>query len=1103
MKKPSWTPWHKVVKLRDDVRTGELSLAVFAADLYDVVLERARPVYQNPKEFFALTYPTFNLRELAKDVALRLAGKNDKAIRQLELTYGGGKTHTLITLYHLVNDPAKLPKLAAVEEFTQHIGMTPPKARVAILPFDKLDAEKGMEVRDPSGKLRWLKNPWSVLAFQIAGAAGLKLLHADGKDAERDSAPAENLLTELLALPQKDDLATLILIDEVLMFVREKVGLDPVWRGRVVNFFQYLTQAVTKVDRCAIVASLLATDPRKNDPLGKELAQELFAVFRREREEGVQPVLKEDVAEVLRRRFFTVESIREPDAFRPHVVAALKGIADLDELTQKEGKAAEERFLRSYPFHPDLTDVFYTKWTNLEGFQRTRGVLRTFALALRDGERWDDSPLVAANAFLGEAGKPGLSEGARELTSVATTEEYEGKKQEWTAILEGELDKAREIQAEFPALHGREVEQAVVATFLHSQPSGQKALTRELMMLLGHTRPDRIELEKALRRWTEASWFLDEGAVQDAEIEGDGRRALPKSWRLGSKPNLRQMHHDACERVSPDLVEAKLLEEIPRVKSLVSGASAVGARVHTLPERPKDIDDDGEFHYAVLAPRAACESGKPSAEARRFLEETTAADRPRVNKNAVVLAAPSREGLDLARQRIREYLGWEEVREQLKKQEIDPIRQETLATNVESSRKRIGDAIAQAYSIVVTISEKNEVQAFKVTPGDDPLFQRIKAHKQSRIEETAVSADALLPDGPYNLWHAGDTSRRVKDLVGAFAQFPHLPKMLNRQAILDTLIQGCRDGLFVLRATRPDRSAKTFWRLSPGEADLKDPTLEVVLPEAANLSELAGDQLVPGVLPGLWPTSGELTVGALGAYFSGGKIVKVPREGYAEPITVPKADRLVIENAIIDAVKTGKLCLTAGSASLLGEDVPPGAVTDPAVLQGPPAPLPPADVLPTNLPDAWPGGVATAAGLAHALAAKLGRPLPWAMVRDVVEAAIRMRMVEAMPDSGTWPCEIGAAHGVRLRVPSISASPTSPPPPPPLPGVLVAEAELRVNEIQNLADQIETLKKAAAGIPIKFTLRIEVGGGKQKPTKDVVSQLDAALGEVSGNLKLR
>ncbi len=126
MKKTPWKQWHQVVRLRDDIRSEKLSLSMFAADIYDVAMGRAGPTYQEPEDFFSLTYATFNLRELAKDVLHRLAAKNDKAVRQLELTYGGGKTHTLITLLHLVSDPAGLPELPAVQEFVQHSGIRPP-----------------------------------------------------------------------------------------------------------------------------------------------------------------------------------------------------------------------------------------------------------------------------------------------------------------------------------------------------------------------------------------------------------------------------------------------------------------------------------------------------------------------------------------------------------------------------------------------------------------------------------------------------------------------------------------------------------------------------------------------------------------------------------------------------------------------------------------------------------------------------------------------------------------------------------------------------------------------------------------------------------------
>ncbi len=902
-----WTPWHKVVSLRPDLKSGELSLASFAADLYDVAMQHgARPAYEDPAEFFALTYPTYNLRELARDVVLRLAGKNDKAVRQLALTYGGGKTHTLITLYHLVNDPENLPRhLPAVQEFMSEIGIALPRARIASLTFDKLDVEKGMEVRSPDGEVRWLKHPWSVLAYQLAGADGLSLLHAEGSDAERESAPAENLLINLLSLPGKEGLSTLILIDEVLMFAREKIGLNPAWRSRLVDFFQYLTQAVTKVDKACLVASLLATDPRKSDTLGKQITQELESVFARQREESIQPVVKEDVAEVLRRRLFTPESIRDREAFRPHVVAALKGIEDLDPQTQQEGKAAEERYLRSFPFHPDLTEVLYAKWTNLEGFQRTRGVLRTFALALREAEQWDTAPLISTNVFLCEPGSSGISEAARELSQIATAEDYEGKTAQWSAILQSELDKALEIQREFEALHGREIEQAVLAAFLHSQPIGQRMLTRELFLLVGPTRPDKIELEKGLKRWVAISWFLDDTLTQEAQNTLGEASVLPKSWRLGSKPNLTQMHHDACRfRVPPEVVEARLLEDIGKLKSLTSSISGQGVKVHNLPDWPKQVEDEGEFHFVVLGPKAACSPGNPSPDVRRFIDETTAADRPRVYRNAILLAAPSIDGLDAARSAILKYLGWEEVRTLLKDQPVDPIREALLITNIEGARKAIPDAIRQAYCIVAVVDENNHIQAFRITPSSDPLFNVIKKDPRAHIQETPVSADALLPGGPYDLWKEGDTARRFKDLVTAFAQFPHLPKMLNRQAILDTLVDGCQQGLFVLRQPRPDKTYRTFWRQKPDEVALKDAALEVVLPEYASLTDLAPDLLAHNALPSLWAGM-EIRLQQVYEYFSGQHVVQVQKQGYAEPVSIPKAEGPVVDAAVQEAVKKG------------------------------------------------------------------------------------------------------------------------------------------------------------------------------------------------------
>lgn len=1095
MAKLELTPWHEAVKLRNDLKTGELSLAQFAADLYEVHMGRGRTIYQDPKEFFALTYPTYSLRELVKDVFLRLAGKSEKAIRALKLTYGGGKTHALITLHHLVSDPAKLPDLPAVKEFISHAGMKPPKARVVVLPFDKLDVEKGMEVRGPGGETRWLKHPWSVLAWQIAGAEGLKLLRERG-EGERETNPAENLLRDLLEIPRKRDEAVLLLLDELLMYARAKVGQDPAWRGRLLDFFQVLTQAVEKAERAAIVASILDTNlAHKKDELGGALAQELHVVFHRQAEEDIEPVGKDDVAEVLRRRFFKSESVKDPKTFKPHVVAALQGVKDLDDGTRKDPKAAEERFLRAYPFHPDLTEVFYAKWTQLGGFQPTRGILRTFAIALRDAEKWDRSPVVGPAVFLGDPGTTELCPAARELAGVAQRDEYEGRQHEWAAILSGELGRARGIQEDFGTLKGRELEQAVAATFLHSQPVGQKAALRDLLLLVGPTRPDRIELDKALRRWAEESWFLDEGVLlQERPATGE----LPRHWRLGTKPNLNQMHRTARERVVPQIVEEKLETEIPKVKSLASGARDAGASVHMLPEKPSNIEDDGQFRYAVLGPKAASDPGKPSAEAKRFLEEKTGPQNPRVRRNLVVLAVPSTDGIALARERVADSLAWEEVATMPETQKLDEVRRDLLEGKVREARRRIHEAIAQAYSVVVVQGEDGSTQARKVTVGDDGLFAAIKKDRNLRVQETPIDAAALLPGGPYDLWRPGETARRVKDLVDAFAQDPRLPKMVRSDRILETLKLGAREGQFVLKATRPDGSLLTVWKSDAGGIDLTDPRCEVVLLESAELAEVPAHILSPGALSGLWPEgAGSVTVGSVVAFFDGTHTVPVLREGYAEKLRVPKAPRDVVEAAVREAVQAGHAWLTAGPASIFKEEVPTGLLSDDAVLNPPPATPSPADLLPGALPAAWREGVTTATALATALSQKVGKVLPWPAVREAIDGAIRARMLDRAGDSGPWPTDWAGAQRVRLCVPKEA------PPPPQLPGPKVyrAEAELSVSEIQNLGEEVGAIQAAAAGLNPKFVVRFEVAPSSELPA-DATKRIEEALAEVSPKLRL-
>ncbi|MDR0735223.1 MAG: DUF499 domain-containing protein [Zoogloeaceae bacterium] len=1084
-------PWRQVVQLRDDITNQELSQKQFAADLYDVVMNVNPGVYHDPREFFALTYPTVKLRDLARDVTQRLSGKSEKAVRQLHMTFGGGKTHSLITLVHLAGDPASLPDIPAVREFKAHCALEGgfPKARVAAVVFDRLDAEKGMEAKAPDGMRRFFKMPWSLIAWQLAGEAGLKLLKEDG--AERSTPPATGVVEDLLKLSRRDIPGVLILFDEVLWFVRVMADIDAAWIGRMREFMHSLTQAVAKTPQCCLVASLLASDMGKMDKKGREIASVLYDEFKRVADEGIQPVESQDVPEILRRRLLKLESYNDKTQWRSQVVTALNGIQAIDDYTAQNRAAEEKRYEDAYPFHPALIETLYQKWTLLEGFQQTRGILKILALALRDAVKWDAQPLIGVQVLLAERGKEGLSAAAGELANDAMLEQYEGRRQNWTAILNAELAHAKKAQENLLGVQQREIEQAVMSAFLHSQPIGQSATTRDLKVLLGVGSPDKIELDKGLTRWSEMSWYLDDTFTSDREA------GLPKVWRLGSKPNLKQMHHDARQNVSASLVDEVLEKEIRGAGKLTEGARGAGAKVHVLPARPADIEDDGDFHYAVLGPKAAS-TAKPSAEARRFIDETTGSDKPRAqNRNAVVLAVPSGDGIAVAREKVRDWLGWEKVREMLKERtDIDTAATTRLEGNLRAARGEMVSQIVMAYCIAVTVNDANDVAAYRINVDNDPLFAKMAADKRLRIESTAVNAEALLPGGPFDLWAAGDKARFVKDLVGAFAATARLPKMLNRSAILETLLQGCEAGDFVLRMTRADKSVRTFWKSRPDDAATSDSSLEVALSDAVTLTELDAALLAPNVLSGLWKADA-ITLADISAYFSGRHFVEVDKGGYTENVLIPAADPPAIVAAVAAAVKSGRIWLVNGTISVLGDDVPAGFVNESAQLLAPPPSFSSVDVLPDQLPAAWSGGQSTAHLIHGALSAKTGKPLPWVRTEQALSEAFRLGLIERTLDSASWPCDMGGASGVKIRVGKNEGKQL---PPPPHYGSKVATAELQLHEVQDLADHVDALREATAGHLLCIRVTVEIGENGQVD-QAVVDKVNAVLSKVKAGWK--
>ena len=965
--------WHELCILRDDVQQDKLDISEFAADLYAIRTGTAPDVYRQPFQFFERTYPTHNLKTLARDVLRRLAGHGGNPVTTLQVAYGGGKTHALLTLLHLAENGTQWKEHHTVQEFMGFSGLdTPPQARVAILPFDKFDVKNGFQAMAPDGTQKTLKTPWGALAYQLAGNDGLATVAAHENDYIE---PAQPTLANLIRAPQKDGLATLILLDETLMYTRGAVNDDPKRHGILQDFFQNLTQAVEEVNTSAIVASLITSDMIGNDPTGIDVLQMLVRIFRRV-EKNVEPVSGEDVAELLRRRFF--ERNPSEQYYRPIVNSLIAAREQLGLRAKHTNPDAYQKLMNAYPFSPDLIEIFHQKWTRLNNFQGTRGMFRTFATLLRDGYGKDLSSIVTPTTFLTTGQR--LSDATQEL--IRACEESE----KWTPLLTGELDRAKEIQNELLGLKAREMEAAVLATFLHSQPFGQKAETDNLLLLLAHPNVDKITLERGLEKWRNASWFL-------REIEGN--------WALGIEPNLTHMHFRAMQSINEEQIHQDLMKRINEVK-LEKDASTSSVRIHKLPQSPKDISPDtpDEFRFIIAGPEYAATPGESiPTTLKPFFD--------RAYKNNIVILTPDISALTGLRQHIQKIRAWQTLETWDDMKDLSPTQKALLQQRKREDETGIQDSTIAVYNVLISLDENGDIKANLLPSGQETPFERVKKYltDRGRLLTTTLAPELLTPDSYFDIWGEDETAKPVQELYGMFASLPRLPRMLNRQVFNETLRQGVIDGQFVLRTMRPDRSQQTYYREAPAtDEDFKKKELEIVPIEHAELHDLSAELLVPGKLPELWQGDGvPKTVGAIREFFDGDEVPKLASDN-------------VLSEAIQSAVQNGLLMARHKDKAYLKEAIPDAEITDELELLAPLEPISGSEISDKVLQDAWENETSSVGKIMHALTVLKGSPIPWPLIVDAINDARDKRFFEFVKGSPSWPCAAEEADKVGLKV---------------------------------------------------------------------------------------
>lgn len=376
----------EVCEPHPDVFARDMDPSMFAASLHAMEAGTADRDYTDPERFFGKTFMTRSLENVLEGVLARLLGLPERGapVLRLETPFGGGKTHTMVALYHLVGYPEAAEASDAGQRLSERLGQPhlPREGRVAVLDGVALDPH-GREVQGTR-----LHTLWGELAYRLGGEPFYQALRPSD---EARTAPGQAALAELLRRSQP----ALILMDEFMHYLAKaravRIG-DTNLSAQTVAFLRELTGAVAEVPRAVLVLSLPASSlevPAEDQAQAEELFQSVRMVAGRI-ELIETPVAQDEVFGVLRRRLFRHAgderaARRAADAFTGYYGEFSRFFPE-----SLRSPGYRDRMREAYPFHPELIDLLYQRWGPHPQFQRTRGALRLLALVLR--RLWDQRP---------------------------------------------------------------------------------------------------------------------------------------------------------------------------------------------------------------------------------------------------------------------------------------------------------------------------------------------------------------------------------------------------------------------------------------------------------------------------------------------------------------------------------------------------------------------------------------------------------------------------------------------------------------------------------------------------------------------------------------
>ena len=773
--------WRDIMQPHPDVAEGRYRAAEFAADLAQVSRGEGAYEYRDPVEFFARTYLTEGMSGLLVESLQRLKGIGGEPVIQLKTAFGGGKTHSMLALYHMVRKNTSAEFIPSLKPLLDRAGLdTLPQANVAVLVGTALDPTRRKNPANLPGYT--VSTIWGEMAYQLVTSAGKSELYAkyiresDRRGVSPGSENLKNLFNECGPC--------LVLMDELVAYAKKLYGVEGLPAGsydNFVTFIQEITEAARASENSLVVASIPESDIEIGGEAGKKVLETIEHTFGR-MESIWKPVAANEGFEVVRRRLFL--DCKNPEA-RDAVCEAFSHLYQDNSMDfPMEAKEVEyrDRMISCYPIHPEVFDRLYGDWATLERFQRTRGVLRLMAAVIHELWMANDAGAMIMPSSIPLDMPQVRDELVRHLPDT------------WNSIIDREVDGKDSIPYQKDKANPR-----------YGRILAARRVSRTVML---GSAPSTSALRDQGIRGLETSRILL-GVVQPAENIADFKDALntlhgalsylynsPNGNRFwyDTKPTLRKTAEDRASQVSSADVEMEIENRLKKCRR-----ESPFAGIHVCPASSGDVPDDQAVRLVILRARDTYRRNYESSNANRTVEEilNNRGTSPRVFRNMLAFIAPDQDKLGALQQEVKRFIAWTSIMSDKEELNLDGQQVRETQNNLNRSNDTVELRIKETYCwlLVPFIDQFEDMKTIRweisdLGGGPDTIATKA-ARKMLQAEQVITKwAPALLQMTLDDLLWRDANHIQIKKLWEYLSTYCYLPRLSSVSVLEEAIYQG-------------------------------------------------------------------------------------------------------------------------------------------------------------------------------------------------------------------------------------------------------------------------------------------------------------------------